>query len=391
MPGIMNGITTGITGSDWRASITPWGAIEPWDDTPGLDWYVAADDRWHVPSDEPSVRQVRLDGTAVTETRVRVPNGDVVQRIVSVPDHGGVTVIEVENESPMPVAVAFDRRDVLTERPVADVPIEGIELPAGSFVMPLGHRATLRVAITHGPQRDGVLPPTPTPRQVANGWLTLTERASRFILPDGERGAGLAERVTGLRCELALGAIPDADDDPAGLAIALGELVRMGERPEPWLESLVVAVERIGPMRSWAADAALVSTDRVLAAGGEDRARRDLARSVAKRVPSDRPQLPPDGVAAIAWLESTFAIGGALVPAGLPDAWLGQSVEVYGVPTVPGSTISFALRWHGERPAVLWEQTGEPVVLTAPVMAPDWTSAERSGEALWEVPARADR
>jgi hypothetical protein len=293
------GITTGITGSDWRASITPWGAIEPWDDTPGLDWYVAADDRWHVPSDEPSVRQARLDGTPVTETRVRVPNGDVVQRVVSVPDHGGVTVIEVENESTMPVAVAFDRRDVLTERPIADVPIEGIELPVGSFVMPLGHRATLRIAIAHGAQRDGALPPTPTPRQVANGWLTLTERASRFVLPDGERGAALAERVTALRCELALGAVPDSDDDPVGFSIALGELVRMGERADPWLEQLVVAVERIGPTRSWVAEAALVATDRVLAATGEDRARRDLARSVSSRKPSTRPETPPDGVAAI--------------------------------------------------------------------------------------------
>jgi hypothetical protein len=381
----MPGITTGITGSDWRASITPWGAVEPCDGTPGLDWYVAADDRWHIPADEPSVRQTRLDGTPVTETRVRVPSGDVVQRVVSVPDHGGVTVFEVENESTMPVAVAFDRRDVLTERAIADVPIEGIDLPPGSFVMPLGHRATLRVAIAHGTQRAGALPPTPTPRQVANGWLALTERSSRFVLPDGERGAALAEHVTALRCELALGAIPDADDDPAGFAIALGELVRMGEPPDPWLDQLVVAVQRLGPVSSWTADAALVATDRVLAAAGEDRARRDLARSVATRTPTARPATPPDGVAAIAWLESTFAIGGSLVPTGLPDAWLGQPVEVYGVPTAPGSTVSFALRWHGERPAVLWEQTGDPVELTAPLLAPDWATAERSGEALWSA------
>jgi hypothetical protein len=381
------GTTTGITGSDWRASITPWGAIEPWSDTPGIDWYVAADDRWHVPSDEPSVRQTRLDGTPVTETRVRVPNGDVVQRVFSVPDHGGVTVIEVENASTMPLAVAFDRRDVLTERPIADVPIEGIDLPTGSFVMPLGHRATVRIAITHGTQRGGTLPPTPTPRQVANGWLTLVERASRFVLPDGERGAALAERVIGLRCELALGVIPNVDDDPAGFAIALGELVRMGERADPWLEELVVAVERVGPMSSWTADAALVATDRVLVAAGEARARRDLARGVANRTPSPRPATPPDGVAAIAWLESTFAIGGSLMPAGLPDAWLGQPVEVHGVPTAPGRTVSYAVRWHGDRPAVLWEQTGEPVELTAPVVAPGWTTTERSGEALWPVPA----
>jgi hypothetical protein len=283
----------------------------------------------------------------------------------------------------MPVAIAFDRCDVLTERPIADVPIEGVDLPTGSFVMPLGHRATLRIAIAHATQRHGVLPATPSSRQVANGWLTLTERASRFVLPDGERGAGLAERVTALRCELALGVIPDADDDPAGFAIALGELVRMGERADAWLEQLVVAVERIGRMSSWTADAALVATDRVLAVAGEDRARRDLSRSVAGRTPTSRPTTPPDGVAAIAWLESMFAIGGSLMPSGLPDSWLGQSVEVYGVPTAPGSTVSYAVRWHGDRPAVLWEQTGEPIELTAPALAPDWATTERSGEALW--------
>lgn len=378
-------ITTGITGSAWRASISPWGRIEPWDDDRPLDWFVAADDRWHVPADEPTVRQQRIDGTPVTETRVRVPNGDVVQRVYSVPDAGGFTIVEVENESTLPVAVAFDRSDVVTERPVADIPIEGIELPAGSFVLPLGHKATVRVGIPHGtaPER---LPDVPAARQVANGWLTTTERASRFVLPDGERGASLAATVTALRCELALGAIPDADDEPEAFALALGELVRMGEQPGPWLEELVRAVEQFADRTTWTTDAALVATDRVLAAAGEDRARRDLAKSVASRVASERPTTPPDGIAAVAWLESSFAVGGALLPFGLPDAWLGQSVEVYGVPTAAGSTVSFALRWHGERPAVLWEQTGEPVRLTAPVMDPDWATAEPSGEGLWAAP-----
>ena len=78
--------TTGVAGGSWRADVTPWGAIEPWDGSPSLDWYVAADDRWHVPSREPAVRQVRLSGTAVVETRVRVPTGDAVQRVFSIAD-----------------------------------------------------------------------------------------------------------------------------------------------------------------------------------------------------------------------------------------------------------------------------------------------------------------
>jgi hypothetical protein len=380
-------ITTGVTGSRWRASITPWGGLEPWDAAP-IEWYVAADDRWHVPAQEAAVRQQRVDGTPVTETRVRVPTGDVVQRIYSVVDGGGITVIEVENESTLPVAIAFSRRDVLTERPIVDVPIEGIELPAAAFVMPLGHKATIRIGVPHGAPGDGRLPARlPTAVQVVRGWAALTERASRFVLPDGERGAALVERIAAERSELALGAVPHAADDPVGYCLALGELVRMGERPEHWLPELVDAVAAVGPEPGWDGDAALAAADRVLAVGDERRARRDLGRIVEQRPASPFPATVPDGIRAIPWLEQLMAAGGALLPTGVPTAWFGQSLEVYGVPTVGTSTVSFAIRWHGPRPAVLWEQTGEPVELTSPVLAPGWRTTESTGEALWPEPS----
>ena len=101
---------------------------------------------------------------------------------------------------------------------------------------------------------------------------------------------------------------------------------------------------------------------------------------------SSRPTTPPDGVRSIPWLETQFALGGALLPFGVPAAWLGQSIEVYGVPTVESSTVSVALRWHGDRPAALWEQSGDPIGLTAPVMAPDWSTTDAAGETLWPVP-----
>lgn len=380
-------ITTGVTGSRWRASITPRGGLLPWDGEP-IEWYVAADDRWHVPATESAVRQQRLDGTPVTETRVRVPNGDVVQRIYSVVDGGGITVIEIENESTLPVAIAFDRRDLLTERPIVDVPIEGIDLPDTAFVLPLGHKTTIRVGVPHGEPRGGRLPPgLPTAVQVVRGWTTLTERASRFVLPDGERGSALVERIASERSELALGAVPHADDDPVAYCLALGELIRMGERPEHWLPELVDAVAAVGPEPGWDGDAALAAADRALAAGDEHRARRDLARIVARRNPSPFPAAVPDGLRALPWIEQLMATGGALVPTGLPAAWLGQSLEVYGVPTIGASTLSFAIRWHGARPAVLWEQWGDPVELTSPMLAPEWRSTESKGEALWPEPA----
>lgn len=384
-------ITTGVTGQLWRASITGWGAIEPWDDVPALDWFVAADDRWHVVAEETSVRQRRIEGTAVTETRVRVPSGDVVQRIYSVADAGGLTIVEFENESPMAVAVAFDRRDVLTERPIVDMPIEGIDLPDGAFVVPLGHQASTRIAVVHGEQRSGPIPAgVATLPQVVRGWLSLTERASRFVLPDGERGSLLAEAITAERCEVALGAIPRADDDPAGFALALGELVRMGERPDHWMPELVDAVEALGPDAGWDAEVALAAAGHVLSAAGEGRARRDLDRITGRRAPASAPDDPPAGLRSIAWLESRLVRDGALLPSGMPGDWLGQSVDVYGIPTVPGSAVSFAIRWHGERPAMLWEQTGAPVELSAPVVAPEWRSSDMKGETLWPRPPGAE-
>jgi hypothetical protein len=380
-------VTTGVNGGTWRASITAWGAVEPWDGTPGLDWFVAADDRWHVPEAEPTVRQHRRSGTPVTETRVRVPHGDVVQTVSSCADAGGITVIEVQNESTLPVAIAFDRRDVLTERPIAEVPIEGIELPPGSFVLPLGHRATLRVGIPHGTRRGGALPARlPSSAQVERGWIALTDRASRFVLPDGESGDSLVGRVRAERCELVLGNLADPEDDPSSFVLGLAELVRMGERPGPWVERLAAVVERIAPGPTWEVDAALDAAMRTFRAAGEERAVRDLQRIVVGRSRSSPPVAEPDGVWRVAWLESRVAERGALFPRGFPTEWLGQSIEVHGVPTGPSSSVSLAVRWHGSRPAVLWEQSGAPVELTAPVAAPDWATSAATGEALWLTP-----
>jgi GH15 family glucan-1,4-alpha-glucosidase len=75
-----------------------------------------------------------------------------------------------------------------------------------------------------------------------------------------------------------------------------------------------------------------------------------------------------------------------------PDAWLGQGFEVHEAPTHFGS-MSYAVRWHGERPALLWELTlhddVERVRLTAPGLDPGWSTTEQSGEALLSAPQSA--
>ncbi|HAP77457.1 MAG TPA: hypothetical protein DCR14_15425, partial [Acidimicrobiaceae bacterium] len=95
---------------------------------------------------------------------------------------------------------------------------------------------------------------------------------------------------------------------------------------------------------------------------------------------------PADGPRLLAWAEAQLARGSQLLPLGLPPTWVGPNFEVYGVPTGPASSVSFAVRWHGARPALLWEQQGEPRALSAPVVAPEWRTTEVKGETLWPAP-----
>ncbi len=73
-----------------------------------------------------------------------------------------------------------------------------------------------------------------------------------------------------------------------------------------------------------------------------------------------------------------------------PAAWLGQPVEVHHVPTRIGP-VSWAVRWHGERPALLWDVVphdpgGDPPAVTAPGLDPAFTATGWQGEALLAPP-----
>ena len=75
-----------------------------------------------------------------------------------------------------------------------------------------------------------------------------------------------------------------------------------------------------------------------------------------------------------------------LLAAHWPAAWLGQPVEVHDVPTRIG-TVSWAVRWHGERPALLWDVVphdpeGQAPSVTAPGLDPAFTATQWRGETL---------
>jgi len=58
---------------------------------------------------------------------------------------------------------------------------------------------------------------------------------------------------------------------------------------------------------------------------------------------------------------------------------------VHDVPTHAGR-LSYAVRWHGERPALLWELSPHEATtitrITAPGLDPSWSSEDLAGEAL---------
>ena len=405
-PSLEPTVALGVIGQTWRGHVAPWGDVSTQADGEPVElrWFVAAEDRWHVPATEPAVRQRRVDGTPVVETRLRIPDGDAVMRSWAVADHGGLTVVEVENESPLPFAVAVSGAPVLTERPPASVPIQGIELPDDAIVLPVGHRSSVRLAIANDPNQvpSRRLPSVAPAMAVARGWLTMVHRASRLVLPDD----GLVDALTAARCDLLLDGPVDADDDEVGFLLDVAELGRLGDDADRWMPEIVEPIAHVARSHDPDTDLALDACERLAVSAGDPRAAGDIAKLRSRRRrrghsdasgSADRPtsfsdiRRGPSVGRFVGAVERRIADGGQLLPSGIPRRWLGADFEVHGIPTGPNSSVSFAVRWHGERPAVLWEQRGERQPLTAPVVDPGWSTVEVAGEALWAAPPQPTR
>ena len=403
--------TVGLRGGRITAEVTPWGDIVPGDGTPVLEWHVADEDRWHSPCNEPSIRQSRRDGTPVIETRLRVRGGDVVQRVWVVADHGGLLVAEFENDSPSSVAVALTRSDVITQRSPTTQPVMGIDLPAGTVVLPIGHRATVRVALpldSAGRNVSGsALGSLPGADTVARGWLQAVETSARMVAGDDPL-TGLAAAVVDARCALLLGDVADPHEDPMGTLLDGVELVRMGEKAELWMDELVpLAEECFARHREHStvdlAQAAAGMQD-LLVRAGEARGVRDVAAMWKKIGAPSRVDAASIAVsltqgrrivAVEQQLCSVVADGTAvLMPGGVPDAWRGVNFECHGLMAGSGARVSYALRWHGENVAIMWETTAsiDTGVTLRSGADPAWsvTSANgaQSGEALWRLAVR---
>ena len=80
----------------------------PGNETKRVCWGVGADDRWHFSEERASIRQ-SIDTNEITPiTRMKVPGGDITQRVEVIPWEGGsVTKLEFCNETPIPVAISI--------------------------------------------------------------------------------------------------------------------------------------------------------------------------------------------------------------------------------------------------------------------------------------------
>jgi hypothetical protein len=155
----------------------------------------------------------------------------------------------------------------------------------------------------------------------------------------------------------------------------------------PWLTALLAQVE-IG-----LGDARGLERLRSLAAGGRG-AWPELVDG-EPRVPADLADHHPAATAAFLLATRSLLVVErgphlarpdtlAVLPV-VPDEWLGQGIELHDAPTDLGR-FGFAVRWHGDRPALLWElspaDADRPFRLEAPGLDSAWSSTEPKGEAL---------
>ena len=395
----------GVRGAAWSAGVSAWGDLFV-EDQERLRWFIAADDRWYRPSRETTVRQREVSGVPVIETRIKVPGGDAVQRVYGVANFGGAIVVEIYNDSSLPFAVAFDRGDIATMREPSPTGVQGIDLPAGSVVFPVGHHATMRAAILiNGDSRQisaGELESLPSFEQVERGWLAALQISSRVDVPD----LSWSSVLTSQRCKVLLSNSAElAEGSDINLVVDLlldrAERVRLGDKPAQWVDEVAVATERILKQCAktqsvqWFEERALLGAGMVLNRAGESRGLQDFV-SVWSRLAeagriSDLALASPEiagTVRQIAWIESQLVAQRRdgvieICPCGIDKSWLGVNFECHKLLASPEHVISYAVRWHGEKPALLWEIDG-PVGAKVAASAIDRTfsSTEMRGETL---------
>lgn len=217
----------GILGAGNPISVTPFGGIHWLDRKMKVSWAIGADDRWHFAEQETTIRQNLSAKKISPETRVRVPGGDIEQCVDVIPvGSGSATMVEFENTTPVPVALAlilmnFDELTVegplvksgssqvmLASKPVAltcsaktlvdlqKALEETAAKPsnAGEIINDKGHTAVI-FPLPHGTKlrlllNNDEVDELPNPKgcpefsEIAKGWERHLDMGMQVILPD---------------------------------------------------------------------------------------------------------------------------------------------------------------------------------------------------------------
>ena len=304
-------------------------------------------------------------------------------------------------------------------------------LAAAAVLVPLAPRVPVRatVGVEVEPADGG------SPEEAAAGWRAVVTRAASVELPDDtavrawRRGiaasilaAGGTELEDAARAAVVLDRVglPDEADRARAALVGAAERSRL---PPPAAAAALEALasrrlrtgrvsglaELAGPLAAAGGDCLDPLTLEQVAAALDAEApaaARDARRLLAK--PTSLASMPQaaatvDGLAAA--IRSSVAFGGGglagiealldcLIAEGVdhlvmlpapPEAWRGASVDAHSLVTRHG-VVSFSVRWHGARPAVLWDRQpprGEdPVVTMRCELDESWASAALAGEAL---------
>lgn len=248
----------GTVGSPTATAVDPSGLVvgEGW----SLDWWIRGDERWHLPAREP-VRQDLVADVPVVETRIRIPGGDAVHRAFGIRTARGTgdewVVVEVENETPVPLAVALVVRPFMADSigSASSVTIEPVA----------GGRGPDQAHLVRIDGRPAVVLPR-RPSQVAAG--NLADGDVVEVVTAGEAGADLTRascpdglatlafvfpvpHTAVLRALIPVGAVDAAEAVaypsvvPDAATVAAGwEIHRRGPRFEVPEQRLQQAVER---------------------------------------------------------------------------------------------------------------------------------------------------
>ncbi len=374
----------GAIGTSGRTNVDARGGII--DEDLELGIWIGADDGWHIPAEDPTTRQRRLGKAPVFETSVRVPGGNVVQFAFGVATSAGrgATVVDIENQSPAPCSLAFVVRLL---RP-ASVTLDGAVLrvdgqPSVTLARPArlwtGAERVREIVVTGGVQAGGVA-----------DWRAPGEVALLVPLPHRTQ-----MRVVVGDEQLDPASLPDADGVARGWDLQLDRGLRT-DLPDPWQEKIDAAradlllappsANAIVALEDWGFDTEAAAA---WAASGFRQRRRARRR---RRVPDalttartfDHAADPAGYLAVMRQVLVDETDGEVMLLSDFPTEWLGQNLAVHDLPLRAG-LLSFAIRWHAARPALLWDAP-DGVVLRTPALDPSWSAAGGAGDTLLAEP-----